>query len=80
MRELWRALDVFKDAEPVGAIKRSLAQLPEGDALDNRCSVVISADGPSSRRSGDSVIHRQARSDQPCPLRPPLPWAAQPPR
>ena len=47
MRELWRALDGFKDAEPVGAIKRSLAQLPEGDALDNRCSVVISAGGPS---------------------------------
>ena len=47
MRELWRALDVFKDAEPVGAIKRSLAQRPEGDALDNRCSFVISAGGPS---------------------------------
>ena len=47
MGELLAAFDVFKDVEPVNAIKRSLAQLPEGDALDNRCSVVISAGGPS---------------------------------
>ena len=68
MRELWRALDVFKDAYPVGAIKRSLAQLPEGDALDSRCGVVISAGGRSFRRSRHFVMHRQVRSDQPSPV------------
>ena len=48
MRELLAGLGVFKDAEPVDAIKRSIAQLPEGDALT--ADAVLSSQ-PADRRS-----------------------------
>lgn len=67
MRELLAGLGVFKDAEPVdaSAVPRRAGYM---GCADNRCGVVISAGGPSFRRSRHFVMHRQVRSDQPSPV------------